>query len=131
MSDLFYTPHKDEPWQGPFASVTQLMLAAYKQRAGAAEGVYIASGRPATPEERVYHGQPYTIDGRASFFSWPAWVKEPKPEACGKQCYSKSEAQGAISEAMHRRKGRPRQLRSYYCEPCHAWHLTKQDKLYE
>lgn len=46
---------------------------------------------------------------------------------CEKTAYSKKDAQTAINAAMNRRTKRPKQLRSYHCPRCNAWHLTHQE----
>lgn len=48
---------------------------------------------------------------------------------CSKNVYvSKADASAAMKKALKRRKNNPRKLRSYYCEQCRGWHLTKMQE---
>ncbi len=47
---------------------------------------------------------------------------------CTKHLYaSKADATAAMKKALRRRKNNPGKLRSYYCNECRGWHLTKLD----
>lgn len=46
---------------------------------------------------------------------------------CGKKCFKKREADGALrqNENNHHR-GYRREVRRYFCEECQCWHLTSK-----
>lgn len=47
---------------------------------------------------------------------------------CGKRCYpDKRAAVTMASVRMRSRRCPPAQLRAYYCDYCHGWHLTKKE----
>jgi hypothetical protein len=48
---------------------------------------------------------------------------------CGKRIYhDRRDMVSAIKKIMRRRKNRPKNLRGYYCDRCHGWHLTHQEQ---
>lgn len=130
MSCLFYafTTGDEARWVGPFDSVKALVVEAYARRSAVIEGVYIASGRRATPEEKVFHRSHYTVDGRPSYFAWPEYATTAKPQCQGKNRYARKVlAIEVIGRALCRRKNRPKHLRAYHCPLCNGWHLTKTE----
>ncbi len=48
---------------------------------------------------------------------------------CGKVVYAnKKAAVTAANGALKRRRNRPAFLRTYWCDQCRGWHLTKKEE---
>lgn len=82
----------------------------------------LASAQSQSKDERIAEleiGKPYEGSLRIDL--------SPPKSACSKNPYrSKEQADDAIRQAMQRRRNRPRYLRSYRCQACRQWHLTRE-----